>query len=207
MLARRILISLCLLVVACDGDDPTDAGPADAGASDAGAPDAGPPLEFELTTTAFDDEAAVPERFRCGPPAPVPRQGDNVTPDLTWTPGPDGTMSYAIVVRDTSAGAPPGLVHWVMYDIPADTLSLSEGIAPGYMPAAPAGAKQAEIQGSGYFGYFGPCSGGNGNRYVWTVHAIDAATFPGVDMTTTENTLAAMIESASLDSASFTGIW
>lgn len=206
---RRDTIALLSLIVAaplggCDGGDDLDAG-FDAGpASDAGPPDSGPPEELALSTDAFEDGAAVPTRYLCGPPAPVPMQGDNVTPALSWTAGPAATMSYAVVVRDRSAG---DLVHWVLYDIDAATRQIAEGVAPGYMAAAPAGAKQAEIQGSGYFGYFGPCSGGRGNTYEWTLHALDTPTVPGVTMASTENEIAAAIEGASIASASFTGIY
>jgi len=111
-------------------------------------------------------------------------------------------MSYAVITKDLSAG---NLIHWVIYDIPATVTGLAEGIPDGYQPADPAGSKQAEIQGSGWYGYFGPCSPNSVNTYQWTVHAMPSDVLPGVDMNTTETNIAAAVEAASIASASLSG--
>jgi Raf kinase inhibitor-like YbhB/YbcL family protein len=144
----------------------------------------------------------VPLRHECGPPIVADGPGENLSPPLAWTAGPPDTLSYAIVVRDLDAGR---LVHWVLYDIPADIRALDEDVPTGYMPLIPDGAHQAEIQGSGYFGYFGPCSPGSINTYQWTLHAIGAASLPGVTRTSTEDEIASAVEAASLASASLSG--
>jgi phosphatidylethanolamine-binding protein (PEBP) family uncharacterized protein len=105
-------------------------------------------------------------------------------------------------MRDVDAG---GLVHWVIYDIPPGVTALSADIMPGYQAVDPAGAKQAEIQNSTFFGYFGPCSPNSVNTYQWTVHALGSATLPNVDMTSTEDAIAAAVEAASIASASLSG--
>lgn len=202
----RWLLMVVVLGLAGCSDEPAepDSGVvSDAGPDDSGPPDAGPPPALALETTAFGDGEAVPQRYQCGPPLVPDGMGEDVTPALAWTGGPEAA-SYAVIVRDRSAG---GLVHWAIYDIPGDVRAIDEGVPDGYEPAFPAGAKQAEIQGSGYFGYFGPCSGGRGNTYEWTVHALDVAALPDVDRSTPENDVAAQVESASIASASFTGIF
>lgn len=203
---RTLPCLFLLLSLGCASEAGTDAGPpaVDAGAPDAGRPDAGPPPPLEVTTTAFDDGGAVPTRYQCGPPLVAAGAGENVTPAMSWTGGGDAVRSWAIVVRDRSAG---DLVHWAIYDIPASVRALDAGIAEGYEPTAPAGAKQAEIQGSRYFGYFGPCSGGRGNTYEFTLHALDVEALPGVDRSTPETEVAAQVEATSIESTSFTGIW
>jgi hypothetical protein len=105
-------------------------------------------------------------------------------------------------MRDVDAG---GFVHWVLYDIPASVRDVAENVPEGYEPAFPAGARQAELQMSGYYGYLGPCSPGRVNTYQITLHALDTAALPGVDATTTENALAAAVEAASIASASLSG--
>ena len=200
-MTRLIAFALCLLLIGCDDGGGTDAGAPDAGAADAGT-DAGPPVPFGLTSEAFMDGEAVPTPHLCGPPLAPGMPGMNISPALSWTAGPPETMSYAVVIRDLSAG---GLVHWVIYDIPASVTELPENVTPGYEPGTPAGAKQAEIQGSGYFGYFGPCSGGRMNNYQWTLHALDTATVQGVTMATDENTLATTVERASIASTTLNG--
>ena len=116
--------------------------------------------------------------------------------------GAPETQSYAIVVRDLDAGR---LVHWVVYDLPPSTLALAEAVPGGYEPTELGGGHQAELQGSGYFGYLGMCSDGRINSYEFTVHALATATPPGVDRTTSEDAAAAAIEAASIASASLTG--
>lgn len=163
---------------------------------------------FELTSSSFQEGEAIPAEHECGPPAPVTGDGGNLTPALAWTAGPAETRSYAIVVRDVDAKIPQypdGIIHWVIYDIPADARALPEGIAAGYAVSDPAGAKQAEVQGTGFFGYFGPCSPNSVNTYVFTLHAMPEATLPGVTMDTSEADVAAIIESTSIATATLSG--
>ena len=162
---------------------------------------------FEVTSTTFAEGETIPTNVECGPPI-ANGPGMNVSPDLTWTPGPSETQSYAVVVRDIDATPPQypeGIIHWVIYDIPAATLSLPTGVTDNYDVTEIPGAKQAELQGSGYFGFFGPCSPNSINTYVWTVHAMPEATVPGVTMASTESEIAAAIESTSIAQVSLSG--
>lgn len=202
---KRFLALLALaLVLACCGDSPADMSDAgqDAALPDTGPPDAFSPPPFALTSDAFAEGEMIPLRYECGPPLIPEGTGGNITPALSFTAGPSGAMSYAIVVRDRDAG---NLVHWVLYDIPAETREIPENVRPGYMASLVPGARQAELQGSGYFGYLGPCSPGRVNTYEFTVHALPTETLPGVDRTTTEDDIAAAVEAASIASASLSG--
>jgi Raf kinase inhibitor-like YbhB/YbcL family protein len=209
---RFWVISLCLLAAACgrdgDGDGGGDAGGggdtgtgADSGPlPDSGPPDTGAPATFTLTSTAFAEGGMVPLRYECGPPLSK-GPGENVSPPLAWTGGPTAG-SYAIVMRDRDF---MNLVHWVIYDIPAATHDLPEDVNAVYMPLVPDGARQAELQGSGYFGYFGPCSPSSVNTYEWTVHAIADPMLGGVTRDSTEDEIADAVEAASIGSASLSG--
>lgn len=197
-------LGLMLATSACDRRVASDAGPPDAGERDSGPPDAGAPEPFALTSLAFEDGGAIATRYQCGPPLVGTGPGENVSPALTWTAGPAGTTSYAVVVRDRSAG---DLVHWVIYDLPPTTRELPEGVPAGYEAEGLAPARQAQIQTSGYFGYFGPCSGGRGNTYEYAVHALPTATLESAAMGTADTTLAAAVEEQAIASASITGIW
>lgn len=204
---------VCVLALAGCGDDGSgtdagrpdagsvDGGGADAGRPDAGAePDAGSPAAFEITSTAYGEGDTIPTMYECGPPLAM-GPGGNVSPPLAWTPGPPGTMSYALVMRDLDSG----VVHWVVYDLPPTVLSLPEGIPGGYEHMRLMGGRQAELQGSGYFGYFGPCSPGVVNTYQIAVHAIPTAMLEGVTRGSTEVQAAAAVEAASIASASLSG--
>jgi Raf kinase inhibitor-like YbhB/YbcL family protein len=190
------------LVAACSDDSGTS--PADASQkAEASLPDAAvdsAPLPFSLSSTAFKEGETVPLRYECGGVLQGP--GDNVSPQLSWTAGPAQTMSYALVMKDITTG----ITHWVIYDIPATTTEIAENVPSGFQPAFPAGAKQAEIQGSGYFGYFGPCSPAAAvNTYRWTLHALPTPTLAGVTQASTEVQAAAAIEAASIASAALSG--
>lgn len=75
--------------------------------------------------------------------------GQNVSPQLSWTPGPAGTASYAITCFDPDAPTGSGWWHWVVTDIPADITELPEGAA------LPAGARTWSND-YGYPGWGGP---------------------------------------------------
>jgi Raf kinase inhibitor-like YbhB/YbcL family protein len=71
---------------------------------------------FTITTSAFADNARIPERYTA--------DGRSISPPLQWTAPPAGTKSLALIVSDPDA---PGrtYTHWVLYSIPA---------APGSLP-------------------------------------------------------------------------
>ncbi len=98
--------------------------------------------------------------------------GMDTSPEMSWTTGPEGTLSYAITLIDlTTEGA-----HWVMWDIPADVMMLPEGLPDG-MLTDPAGAQQAANYGrAGHFG-----SGRCGNVYEYRVYALGIATLNPAD--------------------------
>lgn len=96
----------------------------------------------------------------------------NTFPGLTWTAGPKGTKSYAIIMQDSSLlyrGAP--ILHWVMFNIPASVTSLPAGMAPDAKPAGSA-------YGPNYMGAAKPYTGprtppGPGDDYHFEVFALD----------------------------------
>jgi Raf kinase inhibitor-like YbhB/YbcL family protein len=157
-------------------------------------------VPFALSSSAFTEGELIPLRYECGG-AVIEGPGDNITPELSWTPGPEGTQSYAMVMDDVDSG----VVHWVVYDIPADALGLPEDVPSGFELADPAGARQAELQGSGYFGYLGPCSQWSTNTYRFTLHAIGSDALPGATRQTSEYDMVPLIEAASLAAVSLSG--
>jgi phosphatidylethanolamine-binding protein (PEBP) family uncharacterized protein len=92
--------------------------------------------------------------------------GTNVSPEMSWTPGPSGTQSYAIVLKDLSINT----VHWAIWDIPASTTMLP-AMLPKMSPLTdPAGAKQVSFSGPGYYG-----SGACKHVYEHRVYALNVA--------------------------------
>lgn len=93
--------------------------------------------------------------------------GANVSPEMSWTPGPTGTQSYAVVLKDLSNN----MFHWAIWDIPATTTKLP-AMLPKMSPLTnPSGAKQVSFTGPGYFG-----SGACNHVYEHRVYALKVAT-------------------------------
>jgi Raf kinase inhibitor-like YbhB/YbcL family protein len=123
---------------------------------------------FALTSPVVKEGELLPADYRCAKPSPA----------LTWTAGPAGTMSYAIVFKDTTAGSVTmNTMHWAIYDIPASVTSLPMGVMTGPTLTDPAGAKQGKNY-KGENGFTGPCGGMN--TYKFTLYALKVATLPGL---------------------------
>jgi Raf kinase inhibitor-like YbhB/YbcL family protein len=143
----------------------------------------------------FTEGAVLPGKYVCT--NDTAQGGTNVSPPLSWTAGPSGTMSYAIVMRDLDFMN--GFVHWVIWDIPANVTSLPEDVEHADQPSAPAGAKQADFNGS-VTGYYGPCSPSNVNTYEFTLYAMPNATTSGPVAGGDKNAAASSIESQAIGS-------
>lgn len=123
-------------------------------------------MAFSLSSLAFQNESNIPKKFTC--------DGEDCSPALQWEGVPSGTKSFALIMDDPDA--PPGTwVHWVIYDLPATTTSLPEGVAKSQ--EGPQGSKQGLIWGVDTFskiGYYGPCPPpGKPHRYHFKLYALD----------------------------------
>ena len=168
---------------------------------------------MRLMTTAFADGQRIPAEFAfCAVDAQTHvRLSGNVNPDFAWSELPSETKSLALICTDPDVPSrgddvnkegrtvPATLArvdfhHWVLIDLPPDTLPIgrgefSRGVTargkPG--PVAPRAARQGlndytgwfagdkEMAGN-YFGYDGPCPPWNDalrHRYVFTLYALD----------------------------------
>ena len=95
----------------------------------------------------------------------------NVFPGLTWSRGPTGTRSYVALLQDADGllGGNDAILHWTMYDIPAEVTTL----APG-MTAPPPGAVAGPNRNGASGRYLGPRTGaGPKHRYPFQVFALD----------------------------------
>ena len=146
-----------------------------------------------LTSPAFTDGMSFPADNTCA--------GTNVSPELDWTAGPTGTMSYAIILTDMTNN----LIHWVIWDIPSTVRSLPAMLAADAMLASPAGARQASYNGTTSHGYTGPCPSGSLHTYQFQVHAVSAATLSSLSTTSTTMAARTAILAASLGMGTLTG--
>lgn len=155
------------------------------------------PGAFTLTSTAYAEGGLIPPLHTCN--------GANLSPALAWTSPPAGTQSYAVVMRDLSLGNNPNY-HWVIYDIPAVTTSLPQGVEKAAAPALPAGAKQTQWSFGASVGYSGPCPPvGQLHDYQLTVYAFASPTIPVPGGTTAPADADAVIQANKTASATLNG--
>ncbi len=139
--------------------------------------------EFRLASTSFAPGAEIPARHTC--------DGDDVSPPLAWTGAPARTRAFALIVEDPDAPDPAApkriWTHWVLYDLPARTTSLPEGI---HASALPAGTREGRNDWRAT-GYRGPCPPIGRHRYVHRLYALDAP-LPDLHGPSRDQLLAAM---------------
>ena len=76
---------------------------------------------FELTNTVFAAGEHIPTKYTC--------DGEDISPPLEWTDPLEDTQSFALIADDPDA--PVGTwVHWVLYNLPAETRALAEAVPP-----------------------------------------------------------------------------
>lgn len=118
-------------------------------------------MNFAIGSASFSDGGTIPKQFTC--------DGENVSPQLSWSGPPAGTKTFALIVQDPDA--PAGTwTHWLLFDIPASTTQLSENVAK--TEELPDGARQGKND-FGKIGYGGPCPPpGKPHRYFFKLYAL-----------------------------------
>jgi Raf kinase inhibitor-like YbhB/YbcL family protein len=119
-------------------------------------------MSLQISSAAFSPGGTVPRKFTC--------DGRDVSPQLKWNDPPANTQSVALIMDDPDA--PAGTwAHWVIYDLPANTRELPEGVAK--QEQLPSGARQGRND-FGKIGYGGPCPPpGKQHRYFFKIYALD----------------------------------
>lgn len=119
-----------------------------------------PPLE--VGSLSFTGGEKIPVKYTC--------DGEDISPELHWSGAFSSTKSYAVVVSDYDA--PSGtFYHWLVYNIPAGTDNLREGVNSGELSSM--GATQLK-NGFGKIGYGGPCPPRDSlHHYHFAVYGLD----------------------------------
>ena len=118
--------------------------------------------EMKLQSSAFENRGAIPKRHT--------GEGDDVSPELSWSGAPEKTAAFAVICHDpdaplVSASGTYGFVHWTLYNIPGEVTSLTEGT----------GEYTAGGNDFGKTGYAGPMppEGHGTHHYFFWVIALD----------------------------------
>lgn len=93
-----------------------------------------------ISSPAFPARTIVPKPHTC--------MGENISPPLEFGDLPLHTKSLILIVEDRDA-TPVPWVHWLVFNIPPDTTTVSAG-------SIPAGGTEGLANG-GTHGYEGPC--------------------------------------------------
>jgi len=118
-------------------------------------------MDIKITSSAFEEGGLIPPKYTC--------DGADISPPLQWEAVPEGTKSIALISDDPDA--PVGTwVHWVLFNLPAETKDLAENIPPD--STLPNGARQGTTD-FGRIGYGGPCPPSGTHRYFFKIYALD----------------------------------
>lgn len=116
-----------------------------------------------VTSPAFSSGNQIPERYT--------QNGENMSPSIEWTKGPQGTRSYVILAEDAGVDRADPIVHWVVYDINPSTTRVAQAM-PG--EAKVGNASQGKNV-AGTAGYVGPKPpAGQNHPYHFEVFALNA---------------------------------
>lgn len=138
-----------------------------------------------MMTAPFAVDAQIPLKYTC--------DGQNVSPPITWSGLPEGTVEVAIQVIDLEA---EDYTHWVITGLKPSAGGIKEG-------EVPLGAVQAKNS-KGTIGYTGPCPPkGTTHNYLFEVDALDSRI--SLPNGTDADTMLQAVGSATIQSASTSG--
>jgi Raf kinase inhibitor-like YbhB/YbcL family protein len=192
-----IALMIAIALSGCGGGEPTPStaitpSPAGDAAEDGDMAEDGDTAEdggMSITSSAFEENTTVPEVYTC--------EGENSSPPLAFNAVPAEAESLVLIVDDPDA--PSGTwVHWVLFDIPAET----EGFEAGEKDGVSGVGSQDKT------GYAGPCPppGDGPHRYFFKLYALDVATL-GLDEKASKSDVETAMEDHIIATAELVGLY
>jgi Raf kinase inhibitor-like YbhB/YbcL family protein len=114
---------------------------------------------FLITSPEFGYGEPIPNTYAF--------RGSNISPELSWSDTPAGTVAYALIVEDADAN---DFAHWVVYNIPTTMTFMSAGVPKKNLSTS------AILQGknsNGDIGYDGPDPPSGTHHYYFRLYALD----------------------------------
>lgn len=152
------------------------------------------PMALSLTAVAFKDGESIPAKYTC--------DGEGKNPELQITGVPEGTQSFVLIMDDPDipetvkqARGIQKFDHWVLYNIPAETTVIREGVPVG----------TSGLTSIGKQGYVGPCPPDRQHRYIFRLYALSGTLTFNTDPTLDEVEVAA--KKQALDATTLIGIY
>jgi Raf kinase inhibitor-like YbhB/YbcL family protein len=114
------------------------------------------PMSIQLSSLGFNEGDLIPRKYTC--------DGDDISPNLSWSGTPSGSQGLVMIMDDPDA--PAGTwVHWVLYGLPSDLIEFPEGVQ---------GLGVDGVNSWSRLGYGGPCPPpGTTHRYFFKLYALD----------------------------------
>ena len=159
------------------------------------------PRPMTLSTTAFADGTQIPAKYT--------QAGEQVSPALTWTNTPAGTVTFLLHMHDIDVArnkTTDDQAHWVVWNIPGTATGLPEGVAKG--ETLPDGSHQTSASGPVYRGPGAPATGPF-HHYVFEIFALDTKRdiTPGADAFETRTKVMSAIQGHILGKATYMGLF
>jgi Raf kinase inhibitor-like YbhB/YbcL family protein len=124
-----------------------------------------------LTVSGFQDGGQIPVKFSQAAEGAAP--GEGTSPAISWSNVPAGTQSFFLHMHDLDVArnkTTDDQAHWVVWNIPASSTGLPEGVPKGSQ--MPDGSYQISATGPVYRGPGAPATGPM-HHYMFEVYALD----------------------------------
>ncbi|MEX0775612.1 MAG: YbhB/YbcL family Raf kinase inhibitor-like protein [Phycisphaeraceae bacterium] len=132
-------------------------------------PQSSPKGGLQLCLSAFGQGQPIPRKFT--------GDGEDVSPQITWSAPSERTHSLALICDDPDAPTEKPWVHWLIWNIPAAMRKLEEGVPRMQQPAGLKDVRQGRNDfPSDSIGYRGPAppKGHGVHHYHFKLYALDA---------------------------------
>lgn len=152
-------------------------------------------MDFTLESTNFHEGSEIPA-YHTG-------DGEDASPQLSWSDPPEGTEELALICDDPDA--PGGTwVHWVIYGLSPELRSLPEAV-PTHQTVVDLDMAKQGRNSWGEIGYRGPKPPSGTHHYSFRLYALDAPT--DLDPGATKEELLAAMEGHILAEAELVGLY
>jgi Raf kinase inhibitor-like YbhB/YbcL family protein len=159
------------------------------------------PVPMVMSITAFADGAEIPAKYT--------QAGDQISPAISWTNVPAGTVTFLLHMHDLEVSrnhTTDDQLHWIVWNIPGTATGLPEGVPKGAQLAN--GAYQLSATGAVYRGPGAPANGPR-HHYTIEVFALDTKVDvqPGTDAFDTRTAILKAIQGHILGKAVYMGLF
>jgi Raf kinase inhibitor-like YbhB/YbcL family protein len=159
------------------------------------------PVPMVMSTTAFADGAEIPAKYT--------QAGDQISPAISWTNVPAGTVTFLLHMHDLELSrnhTTDDQLHWIVWNIPGTATGLPEGVPKGAQLSN--GAYQLSATGAVYRGPGAPANGPR-HHYTLELFALDTKLDipPGTDAFETRTAILKAIQGHILGKAVYMGLF